>query len=344
MTPTNMNAAHDFLSPETFAPRSNPHPLELPAGYSRPADRTPTERDLRELLARLEALARDAPVTRSARKPEAWATLVTRLQDAARDLLPWTRGRPGASGQSEVDVPTAAEVADPSEPDPAAARVTGPGVERPPRTEPATPTSAEQCTYVRQHDYWTVAYGDQTACLKSTRGLECLSCLLRSPGREFHVSELLASLTDAPLASEAPSVGGGGPGNDLGFASTGLNDGCPLLDAQAKAEYRTRLNELREELAEAEQFNDPDRASRVRDEVDALAQHIAAAVGLGARDRKTSSDAERARSAVTKRIKNAIGRIAEAIPALGDHLGTRIKTGYYCSYRPPAEGSVSWRF
>ena len=46
----------------------------------------------------------------------------------------------------------------------------------------------------------------------------------------------------------------------------------------------------------------------------AIAQQLAAAVGLGGRDRQASSDAERARSAVTKRIKEAVSRIAEAIP------------------------------
>ena len=67
-------------------------------------------------------------------------------------------------------------------------------------------------------------------------------------------------------------------------------------------------------MEEAERFNDPDRAARARSEMDTIAEHLAAAVGLGGRDRRATSEAERARSAVTKRIKEAINRIAEAIP------------------------------
>src|SRR5258708_32171629 len=110
----------------------------------------------------------------------------------------------------------------------------------------------------------------------------------------------------------------------------GLHDGSPLLDAQAKAEYKRRLNELRQEQEEADQSNDPDRAAKAHAEMNAIAQHLASAIGLGGRDRKTSSEAEWARCAVTNRIKQAIQKIAEAIPALGQHLSARIKTGYFC--------------
>jgi hypothetical protein len=78
--------------------------------------------------------------------------------------------------------------------------------------------------------------------------------------------------------------------------------------------------------------------------MDAIAQQLAAAVGFGGRDRRASSNAERARSAVTKRIKRAIDKIAEVIPPLGRHLATRIKTGYFCSYNPDPAHVPVWKF
>jgi non-specific serine/threonine protein kinase len=75
-----------------------------------------------------------------------------------------------------------------------------------------------------------------------------------------------------------------------------------------------------------------------------IAQHLAFAIGLGGRDRKTSSEAERARCAVTKRIKQSIQKIGDAIPALGHHLTARIKTGYFCSYNPHPDRPVTWKF
>ena len=79
--------------------------------------------------------------------------------------------------------------------------------------------------------------------------------------------------------------------------------GVPVLDAQAKAEYEHRINDLRQDLDEAERFNDLQRKTEVQNELQAIANHLASAVGLGDRDRKTCSDTERARSAVTNVLR-----------------------------------------
>jgi hypothetical protein len=116
------------------------------------------------------------------------------------------------------------------------------------------------------------------------------------------------------------------------------------LDAQAKAEYKRRVNDLLQDLDEAKRFNDLQRKTEVQNELRAIADHLASAVGLGGRDRKTVSDTERARSAVTKCIKKAIRKISEAIPSLGCHLAAGIKTGYFCSYNPDPDYPVAWKF
>jgi hypothetical protein len=202
----------------------------------------------------------------------------------------------------------------------------------------------EESSFVRQGDYWTIRYHGHTAFLKATRGLQCLACLLRTPGREFHVSELLANLLEAPVAA-SEAIASGRLREDGGHCTTARrNDGSPILDAQAKAEYKRRLNELRQDLGEAEQFNDPGRAAKTQDEMNAIAQHLASAIGLGGRDRKTSSEAERARCAVTKRVKQAIQRIGDANSLLGHHLTARIRTGYFCSYNPHPDRPVAWKF
>ena len=46
--------------------------------------------------------------------------------------------------------------------------------------------------------------------------------------------------------------------------------------------------------------------------LNAITEQLAAAVGLGGRDRLAASDAERARSAVTQAIKSAVRRIRQA--------------------------------
>jgi hypothetical protein len=76
--------------------------------------------------------------------------------------------------------------------------------------------------------------------------------------------------------------------------------------------------------------------------MEAIGAQLAAAVGLGGRDRDAGSPTERARSTVTKRIRSAIKRIAERHPALADHLAARIETGTYCVYRPDPLHPIEW--
>jgi len=190
--------------------------------------------------------------------------------------------------------------------------------------------------FLHQNDYWIIRYDGRTALLKSTRGLHCLAVLLHNPGREFHVRDLLSRPMDASTLAGAVVLDG--------RARSEAHAGIPVLDSQAKAEYRRRLNELRQELNEAERFKDPERKAQAQNEVQAIANYLASAVGLGGRDRKTSSDAERARSAVTKCVKNAIQKIGDVIPSLGYHLAARIKTGYFCSYNPHPDRPLTWKF
>jgi Domain of unknown function (DUF4118) len=191
----------------------------------------------------------------------------------------------------------------------------------------------EESMFFRQGDYWTVQYQGQVARLKATRGLYCLAYLLEHPGREFHVSEL-ATVGLVQVNSKK---------GENEFLISRFQDAGPILDARAKVEYSRRLEELRGELQEGERLNDPERVEKARQERDCIADQLAMAVGLGGRDRKTASEAERARSAITKRIKDSIHKLTEAMPSLGRHLAATIKTGYFCSYAAGPDRRVEWK-
>jgi hypothetical protein len=121
-----------------------------------------------------------------------------------------------------------------------------------------------------------------------------------------------------------------------------VGDAGALLDAEARAAYRARLDELQEELDEAERFNDPVRAEMARDERDFLVRELARAVGLGGRDRRAASHAERARLNATRAIRAAMASLARAHPSLGQHLAATIRTGRYCSYTPDPRTPTTW--
>jgi uncharacterized protein DUF4118 len=199
----------------------------------------------------------------------------------------------------------------------------------------ANPRFRRDCVFSKRGEYWAIEYEGQTTCLKATRGLECLVCLLGHPGREFHVRDLVGpGHLVRGLAEQRVQQ------NGHQMRTVRLEAGNPILDSHAKAEYKLRLAELRAELQDAERSNDADRAEKIQRESDAIAEQLAAAVGLGGRDRKAASQAERARTTVTKRIRGSIKRIAKAAPSLGRHLAVSIKTGYFCSYNPDPECCV----
>jgi hypothetical protein len=175
--------------------------------------------------------------------------------------------------------------------------------------------SAEPNVFRCDGQFWTLTYRGTTARLKDAKGLRDLARLLERPGRELHVLDL------ADVA-----------GTDAGQATAG--DLGELLDARARAEFRRRLAELDEEIDDAEASADVDRAERTRTEREFLGAELAAALGLGGRPRRLGDPAERARKAVSGRVRMTIGRIGEDHHTLGRHLTKAVRTGTYCVYEP----------
>lgn len=186
----------------------------------------------------------------------------------------------------------------------------------------ALPQSARltrrQRRFRQEGDFWTVVYEGSVARVKDSRGMAYLAELMRMPNREVHALELAS----------------GGP----------RDESCrpAVVDAQAKSEYRKRLNELNRALDEAENNNDQAEIERLKDELEWIRQQLAEAFGLGGRARATGSAAERARVSVTRAIKKAVQRIQEVHPSLGEHLHRNIRTGQFCCYDPDRRLSLSW--
>lgn len=99
--------------------------------------------------------------------------------------------------------------------------------------------------------------------------------------------------------------------------------------------YRRRLTDLDDEIAAARDHADLARQRRATDEREHLLGELRRATRPGGTLRALGSTAaERARKAVTARIRDAIRRIADAHPELGAHLDRTIRTGTTCRYEP----------
>jgi hypothetical protein len=185
----------------------------------------------------------------------------------------------------------------------------------------------------RQGDIWAIRYDRDAFSMRDARGLHHLARLLAAPGREIHA-------VDLAQGGEGSSPGRGARGD--GLASDPMSGHGPILDSTARTAYRDRIHELQAEIAEAEAWNDPERAAKAEAELDALTEQLASAVGLGGRDRVAGSAAERARISVTRAIRTVLARIAEQSPSLGAHLEATIRTGTYCSYTPDPRAPIRW--
>jgi hypothetical protein len=183
------------------------------------------------------------------------------------------------------------------------------------QTTPEEPDDVPSLSMTEHGDSWLVRFGNVEFHVKAVRGLKMLATLVAEPGREFHVIDLSGTPRD-----ETERVDAG--------------DSGARIDEEARRQYRARVVALREELAEAEDWNDSGRAERARAELDAIETELSRAVGLDGRPRKQGGAAERARVNVQRRIKDAIRRIRAFHPALAKHLARSVRTGTYCSYDP----------
>lgn len=186
----------------------------------------------------------------------------------------------------------------------------------------------------RDGDFWTLTTAGGVVHLRDSKGLHHLADLLAAPRRRLHVIELGA---DPGPGSGGSAVRAASRGelDEAGIAySSGFGDAGAMLDDAAKSAYRRRLEELDDSIAEAERFNDIGRAAQFGEERDLLIDELARSVGLGGRDRRAASTSERARVNVTRAIRSAIRRIAQAEPASGRYLDAAIVTGTYCVFEP----------
>ena len=170
----------------------------------------------------------------------------------------------------------------------------------------------------REGAVWAIEYASTAVRLPHSKGFADLGVLLARPGQSVPAVELMA--------------------RDGGVVAEGRGD--PLLDEEARNELRRRIEAIDREIAEASEAGFTVRADRLQDERDDLVHATAAALGLGGRSRRAPDAAERARKAVTARVRNAVERIRTVHPSLAAHLDRSIDTGSWCAYRP--ERPIDW--
>ncbi|WP_206788465.1 AAA family ATPase [Amycolatopsis sp. MtRt-6] len=191
------------------------------------------------------------------------------------------------------------------------------------RSEPVVKKPLPANEFRRTDEVWSLRFAGREVRVPDAKGLRDLHILLGLPGTEVPAVRLLAP-----------------EGGETVVAAKGIG-ADPVLDEAAKAAYRRRLGHLDEEIDSAADRGDDARAAELDRERAALLAELRAAAGLGGRTRRLGDEAERARKAVTARIRDTLRKLADLHPELAGHLKSSITTGSSCRYAP--DPAVRWR-
>jgi hypothetical protein len=195
----------------------------------------------------------------------------------------------------------------------------------------ATEVAVEDGLFRLDGDYWSVALHGPPVRLADKKGLHYIHRLLETPWIEVWAADLEG-------LGQTPSVAVGGIEDDLHRVG---GDSHSVVDQKALRQYKLRVEDLREQIEEAEHNNDAERAARAREELEILAAEIAR-VTRPQGSTTFPGEAERARVNVTRAIRSAIAKIREHDASLGHHLDHDIRTGNYCAYEPDPSGAPHW--
>lgn len=175
-------------------------------------------------------------------------------------------------------------------------------------------TATDKNYFLKEDDVWQISYEGKIVLMTEVKGLYDLERLLGNPQKQFHCTELMG----CGLEMHAERV----------------------FDEKAKRSYQKKILELQEEIRWSENNNDLQRTATLHKEYDDIVDHLSASLGLGRKIRKSHDVLDKARSAVTWRIRNAIQKIEKVHPILSKHLTASIKTGIFCYYNP--EKPLKW--
>jgi hypothetical protein len=171
-----------------------------------------------------------------------------------------------------------------------------------------------QCRRVGRR--WQLDWQNRSVLVEDSVGMLHLAVLIANPRQEVRAADLAAGLTVLSAAAADSAAA------------------HPVLDVAALQEYRSRLKRLDADIDRSDLADDGEPAARARAERDWLVAQLAGAAGFAGRTRSFPDQPERARVAVGKAIRRALGRVAEADAGLGEHLRQTVHTGVRCCYWP----------
>jgi hypothetical protein len=208
--------------------------------------------------------------------------------------------------------------------------------------------------FARLAEIWVVRFGTEIGGFPTDRGLEYIGQLLSRPHKPIPVLELTGSNKNRmPDGRSYQSVG------DVGQDVPAGNSWQDILDDEAKANYKARLQNITDLLETARGANDASTIKELEGEYEKVMTRLATDLGLGKKNRQLDSPlltsksrrrqlgpqppAKKAMEAVRKALARAYDRMSEDLTNLVGHLRQTIHPeGVAYTYRPYP--SLPWKF
>ncbi len=187
--------------------------------------------------------------------------------------------------------------------------------------ETTPPPEGDQFIFARSGSgYFIVGFGER-GNVRKLKGFDHIAMLVKTPRQCVLMSTLLQGEDTIPAVDARTRQ--------------------PALDQQAKQDLYQRLREVTGELERAIEEHDNVEQEHCGEEIARLQRELAAAVGLGGKDRNLNSEADKLRPTVYANLARAYKALRESIPSmkeLADHFEAAISAeGATYVYRPAGE-------
>ena len=183
---------------------------------------------------------------------------------------------------------------------------------------------------------WAIRFdGNEEKIYTPDIGFYHLQILLENPGTFFSASEIDIMVRRMTKNEPCVTISAGEIPNKEGVSVLGQSDAGPVIDEDAVSAYHSRLNEIEEELGNAQDNNDLGKIDALESEKGWIESELANSKGLGGEIRKLGDDRNRVRNRVGNAIRRAKKKIKQYDRPLSEHLQRPIlNLGHTLSYVP----------
>ena len=225
-------------------------------------------------------------------------------------------------------------------------------------TQPEPPPKKEENAFILKGEYWMVTYQGDTTNVKDSTGMRYIAHLLDNPDKKLHVLDLI-KLVKKPVTGESDfsryQIGDvkrkkrenaddktiQGDFFDISYRME--EPGENLVDNKSISQLKERLEDITEELKDAEKFHDIGRINDLKEEQAQILNYLNSSLGLYGKSRKAVRDHDRARISIQKAISKSLQNLSKMNLSLEIYLRNRINTGTFCSYNPDPDNPISFK-